>query len=88
MQITAVQIHPDENVASLLRDHAKGECPRLSDATIAPLEQAILMGQKVALSKIADGEPVVKYGAAIGRATCNITPGQHVHLHNLKGMPS
>ena len=88
MQITAVQIHPDDNVASLLRDHAKGECPRLSDATIAPLEQAILMGHKVALSKIADGEPVVKYGAAIGRATCNIPPGQHVHLHNMKGMPS
>ena len=41
-------------------------------------------GHKVALFDIIEGEDVIKYGYPIGRATCNIAKGDHVHSHNMK----
>lgn len=87
MTITAVRIHPDDNVANLLRDHAKGERPQTAEGPLKPLATAVPMGHKVAVSAVGKGEPVVKFGAVIGRATCAIAPGDHVHLHNLEGEP-
>ena len=43
------------------------------------------LGHKIALRDIPKGEPVIKYGVAIGRATVDIRAGQHVHVHNVKG---
>lgn len=43
-----------------------------------------LDGHKYALSDIKKGENVIKYGSAIGHATCDIKSGEHVHTHNLK----
>lgn len=43
------------------------------------------LGHKVALRAIGDGERVVEYGLPIGRATQDIAPGAHVHVHNVKG---
>ena len=43
------------------------------------------LGHKVALRPLASGEPVIKYGIAIGRATRDIRAGEHVHVHNVKG---
>ncbi|MBL7175841.1 MAG: altronate dehydratase [Desulfobacteraceae bacterium] len=43
----------------------------------------IPFGHKVAASPIARGEPVRKYGQIIGVATTQISPGEHVHVHNL-----
>lgn len=40
-------------------------------------------GHKYARRAIARGENVVKYGMPIGHATCDIAPGEHVHVHNL-----
>lgn len=40
-------------------------------------------GHKVAIKPIVAGEAVVKYAQAIGRATQDIAPGEHVHSHNL-----
>ncbi|TIW21966.1 MAG: altronate dehydratase, partial [Mesorhizobium sp.] len=39
-------------------------------------------GHKVAIRPITAGEAVVKYAQAIGRATQDIAPGEHVHSHN------
>ena len=41
-------------------------------------------GHKIALSPIAAGEKVVKYGNPIGVATADIAPGEWVHSHNMK----
>lgn len=41
-------------------------------------------GHKVALTHINEGEDVIKYGYPIGRATCDIAKGDHVHSHNMK----
>ena len=40
-------------------------------------------GHKVATSGIESGAPVRKYGQIIGFATHDISPGEHVHTHNL-----
>lgn len=49
------------------------------------LVDSVALGHKIALVDIPTGGPITKYGVRIGRATTNITAGQHVHVHNLKG---
>ena len=41
-------------------------------------------GHKYALKPIKSGEPIIKYGEVIGRATCDINAGDWVHTHNVK----
>ena len=62
-----LKIHPADNVAVLLTDNTP----------VAP------RGHKIALRNIAKGEPVVKYGFPIGRATQDIAEGEWVHSNNL-----
>lgn len=38
---------------------------------------------KIAVADVPMGKAVVKYGEPIGRATRDITAGEHVHTHNL-----
>lgn len=47
---------------------------------------AVPLGHKVALCRIGQGEPVIKYGEAIGRASIAIEPGEHVHVHNVESL--
>ncbi|MFM1768149.1 MAG: hypothetical protein RJA22_678 [Verrucomicrobiota bacterium] len=46
-------------------------------------ERAIPAGHKIAVTALATGEPVRKYGQIIGFASGAIRPGDHVHTHNL-----
>ncbi|MBI1247489.1 altronate dehydratase [bacterium] len=46
-------------------------------------QDLIPAGHKVAIREIPQGEAVLKYGQIIGQATQPITPGEHVHSHNL-----
>lgn len=62
-----LKIHPADNVAVILTDNNP----------VAP------RGHKIALRNIAKGEPVVKYGFPIGRATQDIAEGEWVHSNNL-----
>jgi altronate hydrolase len=39
-------------------------------------------GHKMASTRIAKGEPILKFGQIIGFATEDIVPGSHVHTHN------
>ena len=41
-------------------------------------------GHKYALTDIAAGSQIIKYGNPIGHATCDISKGDHVHSHNMK----
>lgn len=74
----ALRVHPADNVAVALRDLAQGE-------TVLGTEvlQAVPRGHKVAVEPIAAGAAVLKFGFPIGRATEPVTPGEHVHVHNL-----
>ncbi len=47
---------------------------------------AIPHGHKIALTAIARGAAVLKYGQVVGRATAAIAPGEHVHVHNMESL--
>lgn len=80
----AYQVHPQDNVATLLDDADAGPVRVIhaaGDPTIVLL-QPIAAGHKVALHNLADGEAVVKFGIAIGDARGPIRRGEWVHVHN------
>jgi len=83
--ITAMRIDASDNVACLLRDHAAGERPVLAEGPGPALIRDVPLGHKIALSRIRQGDEVIKYGSAIGWAKQAIEVGEHVHLHNLAG---
>lgn len=72
------RVHPDDDVATALRDLAAGET--VGDLTV---RMAAPRGHKVAVRAVAAGRPVCKYGFPIGLASQAIAPGDHVHSHNL-----
>lgn len=51
--------------------------------TVTALD-AIPLGHKVALTDIAEGDTVIKYGHDIGKAIAGIGRGRHAHVHNIK----
>ena len=71
-----------DNVATALQALAPGQRLDLGESTLI-VEEPIARGHKIALTAIAAGEPVIKYGSAIGTATRDIAPGTHVHTHNV-----
>lgn len=72
-----LKINEEDNVAVALTDLAAGAV-----ADGIPLVNAIPRFHKVALSDIADGETIVKYGNPIGTAVRPIRQGEWVHTHN------
>jgi len=81
----AIVVRAEDNVATALADLAAGEAIDVAGRTIE-LRERVAFGHKLALAPITAGEPVVKYGEMIGRATRAIAPGEHVHTHNLESL--
>lgn len=84
--MAAFIIHPEDNVATALEDLDAGSVSLQGETAgreSVKLQEAIQSGHKVALRDIAEGEPVVKYGVAVGHASRAIQSGQWVHLHNV-----
>ena len=80
--LPALVISERDNVATALEPLTAGATITFGSNTIT-LVDAIPLGHKLALRPIRSGEPVVKYGSAIGTASRDIAPGAHVHTHNL-----
>lgn len=79
------QIHRDDNAAVMLADGATGQWAQVVGGVGLPtvrLRQSVPYGHKVALADLQTGDPVIKYGIAIGHATCPIRAGEWIHLHN------
>ena len=90
---SCIRIHPKDSVAVALMPLKAGtwissSSPgRLSGPGSEPgffLREDIPAGHKFALTDIACGRPVIKYGEPIGIACEPIPQGAHVHTHNLK----
>ena len=79
----AIRIHPSDIVAVALSPIAAGEAVEAGGVTVTAAED-IPQGHKMALREIRKGEPVHKYGFAIGTASCDIAQGAWVHTHNVK----
>jgi altronate dehydratase small subunit len=77
--------HPKDNVATARSPVKAGTLLRLTEQKTIVVREQIPFGHKVALQKIHRGGPVIKYGERIGRAICEIKPGELVHIHNVAG---
>ena len=78
-----IRIHPKDVVAVALKPLEKGKTAEIDGSTII-LREDIPQGHKFALTDIAAGSPVIKYGCSIGNAKENIPCGAWVHIHNVK----
>lgn len=78
----AFRVDDNDDVAVAVRALDAGETVVIGGREITLLEP-IPRGHKLALRDIAAGEPVLKYGWPIGRATADIGIGHHVHSHNV-----
>ena len=85
----AIMMNSDDTVATALENLEADDTVRIVSASQEVVEeitvrQAIPFGHKLALKFVAQGEAVSKYGEVIGKASQDIIPGEHVHIHNVK----
>jgi altronate dehydratase small subunit len=89
MKRTAIAIKEQDNVATAIKDLSAGKevAVGVNEQTIfIRVAEDIAYGHKFALRAIAKGETVLKYNCVIGRATCDIEPGRHAHVHNMESL--
>jgi altronate hydrolase len=79
MSSPVVDLHPNDDVLIVLKDVAAGsDLPGGLRATAD-----IASGHKIARRALVQGQPVRRYNQVIGFASADISPGDHVHTHNL-----
>ncbi|NQT04816.1 MAG: UxaA family hydrolase [Dehalococcoidia bacterium] len=84
----ALMLSGKDNVATLLEDVAPGTGVLVrfgSDSRTVNARENIIFGFKIAVSDIARGAAIIKYGEPIGIASSDIKQGDMVHVHNLEG---
>ena len=78
-----IQITEHDNVVVALHPIQKGESVKVNGTRITARED-IPQGHKMAVTRIREGENVIKYGFPIGHALRNADPGTWMHVHNMK----
>lgn len=81
----AVLVSDKDNVVTAVSDLKRGEDAIYragSETRQIKVGETIPYGHKIAITKIARGSDIIKYGEIIGRAKSDIQPGQWVHTHN------
>jgi altronate hydrolase len=79
----AVYLHPSDNICVAARNLSAGDAVTAGEIQVK-LAAPVKIGHKIAVLPIAKGEFIYKYGQVIGHATRAISPGEHVHSHNLE----
>ncbi|EAQ81792.1 UxaA family hydrolase [Blastopirellula marina] len=79
---SVIQLHAADNVAVAAKTLARGEDFSVGGGAVTAAAE-VRFGHKIALTAIAAGAPIHKYGQVIGYATRAISLGEHVHSHNL-----
>lgn len=87
--LRALIIHADDNVANLIGSGIRGlpvacTVEGQAESESIELQSDIPLNHKFARRDIAAGEPVLKYGLSIGKATVPIRRGEHVHTQNIE----
>ncbi len=77
-----IHLHPSDNVAIARTQLPAGMAVRC-DGIQLTTGRPVPMGHKVALRPIHAGDPIVRYGQMMGRASKAIEAGEHVHTHNV-----
>ncbi len=81
---SVLHLAPEDNVVVACLDLKPGEFFEIVGHSPVKLHQRILIGHKVALCTIKKSEKIVKFGMPIGSAAEDISPGNHVHTHNMQ----
>jgi len=84
----ALKVNDADNVATLFSNEGRAGTQveirdKKGESFVMALENDIPYGHKLALADIAAGSDIIKYGESLGMATKAISPGEHVHVHNL-----
>lgn len=82
LEDVSLRLHERDEVVIATRDVEVGEWVG-PDGSLLRIATPVPRGHKLAVSAVADGDPVRKYGQVIGFATRPIAPGEHVHTQNL-----
>jgi altronate hydrolase len=82
-EVDLLVLREGDDVAVATRDLSPGDTVSASGAGPVAVGQPVPRGHKIALRAVPAGAEVHKYGQAIGVATADIAPGDHVHVHNL-----
>lgn len=77
-------LNPKDNVAVAVVKIMSGDTLEIPGGGSIKALKEVPFAHKIAVKPIAKGEKVYKYGEVIGKATENITAGQHVHVHNIQ----
>jgi hypothetical protein len=80
----AILIHPDDDVVVVVEACQAGDDVLFTGGRVAA-RQDVTFGFKVSRRRLEVGQPVRKYGQAIGLASAPIEIGDVVHIHNLGG---
>jgi altronate dehydratase small subunit len=87
--LKALVVDPKDNVANLVGAGASGASVTCrvegrDEAVNVQLCDDIPANHKFAFTDIKAGDPIVKYGLVIGKASTDISLGAHVHVHNIE----
>ncbi|MFV0426274.1 MAG: UxaA family hydrolase [Beutenbergiaceae bacterium] len=78
----ALLLRPEDDVAVATTDLGAGTTLQTAHGSISTSAD-IPRGHKLAVRAVETGKQVHKYGQSIGLAIASISPGDHVHTHNL-----
>jgi altronate hydrolase len=84
MNDNVLRINENDNVAIARCAIGRGDAVVLGGVKLFDAAEDVRAGHKIAMSEIAAGEYVVRYGEDIVEATEKIGPGQWVHVHNTR----
>jgi len=79
-----IQLHDGDNIAVLKCVLPAGEMVTIGGEQRVVSSRDLVLGHKLALANIRPGEKILKMGVPIGSAICEITAGEHVHIHNIQ----
>lgn len=79
-------LHEKDNVAVALDPAEAGDPAVLSDGKKLKANQEIPFAHKIAIKGLKKGDKVIKYGEVIGEATATISPGDYVHIQNIRSL--
>ncbi len=85
----ALALNASDNTATLIVEGRAGDAIVAADGEERiplTLAEDIPFAHKVALCDIRAGDPILKYGEVMGRATTNIAKGAHVHVQNVESL--
>lgn len=83
MSAAVIRLSSDDNVVVCCRPIAAGEAIAIAGRALVAA-QAVELGHKIALVPLAAGDKVIKYGMPIGSMTAAASPGEWIHVHNMK----